>query len=414
MKTAFKILPIALVIACSSQPKGEIDELKHKRDSLQAVNLDIQQQINNLNKEIATKDTANNQDELALIKKIAIQKNRVVKMSKKVKDLENELASMHKDKNLIPVAVKELNGENFNHFITVYGRVEASEYAEISPEIGGQIISIYVKAGDKVSKGQLLVSLNTDAIENSIKATSTSLQLADTTFKKQKALYDQGIGSEIQYLQAKTNKEALEAQLKAQKAQLRMSQIRAPFDGYVDEIYQKEGALASQMMPVLNMVNLNKIQIKADVSEEYVGEIKKGQIVDLEFSVLPDLKLKRPIVRTSKVIDQSSRTFEIEVHVDNPENKIRPNMVASIKINDYSKENAMVIPTMVIRKDITGDFVYVVVEKKDGLVAEKRRIKTTYSYEDKTLVTEGLKAGDKVVVEGYHLISSDVPVKVVG
>lgn len=414
MKIAFRISLLALIVACSPKQKGEIGELINKRDSLQTVNLEIQQQINNLNKEIALKDSASSKDELILIKKIAIQKNRVVKMSKKVKMLENELASIKKSKNLIPIAVKELEGEAFNHYITVYGRVEASNFAQVAPEIGGQIRTIHVRAGDKVSKGQLLVSLNTDAVKNSIKATKTSLELAQTTFKRQDTLYKQGIGSEIQYLSTKSNMEALEAQFEMQKAQLRMSQIRAPFNGYVDKIHQKEGALASSMMPVLDMVNLNKIQIKADVSEAYVGDIKKGQVVELGFSTLPDLKLKRPIVRTSKVINQSSRTFEIEVHLDNHNSKIKPNMVSSIQINDFSVDDAMVIPTMVIRKDISGDYVYVVVEKEGELVAEKRSIETSYSYDDKTLVTKGLKKGDRVVIEGYHLISSGVPVKVIG
>jgi membrane fusion protein, multidrug efflux system len=414
MKTILKVLPLALFVACAPKQNGNIESLKTKRDSLQTVDLQIQKDINNLNKEIALLDTTASIDELKLIKKIAMQKNKVVAMSKKLKKLENELASYHKDKNLIPVAVKELSGEDFNHYLTVYGRVEASEYARVSPEIGGQIRTIHVKSGDWVSKGQLLVSLNTDAVKNNIKATETNLELAKTTFDRQAKLYKENIGSEIQYLSAKSTLETLEAQLEAQKAQLRMSQIRAPFDGYVDEIYQKEGALASSMAPVLVMVNLSKIQVKADVSEIYVDKIKKGQLVELGFSTLPDLKLKRPIIWTSKVIDQSSRTFEIEVQVNNPDKKIKPNMVSSIRINDYSKENALVVPSTVIRRDISGDYVYVIVEKDGEYVAEKRNIETSLSYNEETLVTKGLKKGDKVVVEGYHLISSDVPVKIVG
>jgi membrane fusion protein, multidrug efflux system len=416
MKTLLKILPVvAMFIACNPQRSGDVKEMIARRDSLQNVQLDIQTEINNLNKEIALTDSTAKVDELKLIKKIALQKNKVVKINKKVKKLENDLDSYHKSKKLISVAVEELKGREFNHYVTVFGRVEANNYAMISPEMGGQIRTIHVKAGDKVSKNQLLVSLNTDAIANQIKATETSLQLASTTFEKQEVLWKQNIGSEIQYLSSKSQKESLEAQLEALKAQLRMSQIRAPFNGYVDKIYQKEGALASAMMPVLEMVNLGGMQIKADVSEAYVGKVKTGQLVELGFSTLTDYKLTRPIVRTSKVINESSRTFEIEVRIDNADRQIKPNMVSSIRINDFTAHDAMVVPSVIIRKDIISgeNYVYVVVEKNGESIVEKRTIITSlYSYNDETLVKEGLKEGDKVVVEGFHLISKDVAVKV--
>ncbi len=415
MRKLLNLLPVLLIVACGPQSSNdEVQSLMNERDSLQALSQEIQVKINNLNKEISLVDTSKTEDELKLIKQIALQKNKVVKMSKKLKALENELASMHKEQKLVPVAIKEIKGEPFQNYITVFGRVEAVNYAEVAPEIGGQIRDIHVNAGDRVSKGQLLVSLNTDAIHNSIKATQSSLDLATITYEKQKALYDQKIGSEIQYLTAKSTKETLESQLAAQKAQLRMSQIRAPFDGIVDQINQKKGALASPMFPVLTMVNLDHLQIKADVSERYVGQINKGQVVELGFANVEGYNPMRPIVRVSKVINQASRTFEIEVRLDNADGKVKPNMVASIKVNDFNRENAVVVPSNVIRKDNqNGDYVYVVVEENDKLVVKKRNVTTSpYSYKNNTLIESGLEMGDKVVVEGYHLISSGVTVKI--
>ncbi|PLX14104.1 MAG: efflux RND transporter periplasmic adaptor subunit [Marinilabiliales bacterium] len=279
--------------------------------------------------------------------------------------------------------------------------------------MNGRIEKIYVEEGQRVNKGELLLSLNTDAIENQIKGVKSTLEFATTTFEKQDNLWKQGIGSEIDYLTSKNNKESLEAQLESLEAQKRMSQIRAPFAGVVDKIFPKEGEIASPGFPVMEFVNLSKLTITADVSEAFVGKIKEGQNVELSFSSLPDVMIKTPIIRVSKVITSSSRTFEIEMEINNPNETIKPNMVSSIKIKDFSTDNAFVVPSLAIRKDITGKYVYTVNKEDNQHIVGKKYITTDLSYEENTMITDGLSKGDQVVVKGFHLVSAGVPVNVV-
>jgi RND family efflux transporter MFP subunit len=345
-------------------------------------------------------------------KKIISKKEKINKLENEIKELESELKDTIQVNDFIPVEVKEMVPEEFNHFIIAYGEVEAVDYALVSPEMPGQIKKIHVNEGQRVSNGQLLITLNTESLESQINQIETNLELATETFEKQKRLWEQNIGSEMQYLQAKANKESLEAQLKATKAQLRMSQIRAPFTGYVDKIYQKAGELATQMQPVLEMVNMDKLSVTADISENYIGSIQKGQVVQVSFSAMPDIIMDVPVTRVSNVIDKANRTFEIEVKMDNPQQQIKPFMVSTIKINDYSNESALVIPSIVMKRDISGNYVYITELRNDMTVATKKYVETGLSFQDKTEIRDGLKPGENVIVAGYNVVSSGIPVEV--
>ena len=415
MKNLIKILPIALFIACGPSPEksGEVKELIERRDSLQTAQLDIQKEINNLNAQIATHDNSTPEEQFTLIKKIAQQRNKIVGMNRNLKALENQLASMKKEKSLVPVAIKEMKPEPFSDYIIVYGNVESDNYALISPEMGGRVEKIHVKEGDWVKRGQLLVSLNTAAVDKQIKGVKSGLELAETTYEKQNILWEQGIGSEIQYLNAKNAMETLEAQLETLQAQLRMAQIRAPFDGMVDKIFPKKGEMAGSQFPVVEFVSLGKMTIKADVSEKYIGKVKAGQQVELTFSSLPEFKEGVRITRVSKVINSASRTFEVELHVNNKKELIKPNMVSTIKINVFTEDKAFVVPSLAIRKDITGSYVYVANGKDGQNLVEKRPVKTAFSYEDNTMVSGGLTENDKVIVKGYHLVNAGMQVDIV-
>lgn len=413
MRKIIVLVVIAALAACNPKIENKnLAQLHAKRDSLQQVQSDVKKQLNELEVQIAAVDSSVNPDDLKLIKQIATQKNRIVGIETKIKTLENQMTAREED-HRIPVTVKHMKPETFNHYIVTFGEVEATNYANISPEMNGRIEKIYVSEGQRVNKGQLLLSLNTDAIENQIKGTKSSLELAKTTFEKQNNLWEQGIGSEIDFLRAKNNKESLEAQLESLEAQKRMSQIKAPFNGIVDKIYPKEGEIASPALPVIEFVNLSKLTITADVSEAFVGKIHKGQVVELSFSSLPELNIKTPIKRVSKVINSSSRTFEIEMEIDNIQEKIKPNLVSSIRIRDFSSDKAFVLPSLAIRKDISGKYVYII--KKDGSknIVDKKYITTDLSYEEKTMIEDGLKKGDQVIVKGFHLVSAGVSVNVV-
>lgn len=410
MKKILLFAIIALIAACSPKTENkDLAKLHAKRDSLQKVQFSIEKELNNIDAQIAQLDTSINPNDLKIIKQITMQKNKIVGVEKKIKALENKMTAKDQ-KTLLPVAVKEMQNEQFDHFIIAYGEVEAKEYALISPEMGGRIEKIHVTKGQRVNKGQLLVSLNTDAIDKQIKGVKSGLELAANIFEKQNALWEQGIGSEIEYLTSKNTKENLESQLEALQAQKRMSQIRAPFQGVVNKIFPKEGEMAGPTFPVIEFVNLSKLTVKADISETHIDKIKTGQIVELSFSSLPEYKSKTPIIQVSKVIASASRTFEIEMEINNPGEKIKPNMVSTIHINDFSTNKAFVVPSLVIRKDFTGSYVYVVNNKN---IVEKKYVSTGLSYDENSMITKGLNAGDKVIVKGFHLVSAGVPVNVV-
>jgi RND family efflux transporter MFP subunit len=414
MKKLIILLVIALIAACSqtTTTNKNLSELTSKRDSLQNEHVNIEVQINTIDKQISEIDTSINPNDLKLIQQITMQKNKIVKIENKIKELENKMTAKE-NKKYIPVAIKEMQNEQFDHYIIAFGEVKAKNYGMISPEMGGRIDKIYVQKGQRVSKGTLLVSLNADAINTQITGVKSSLDFATKTYEKQDVLWQEGIGSEIEYLTTKNTKETLESQLKSLEAQVRMTQLRAPFDGIVDKIFPKEGEMASPSFPVIEFVNLSKLTIQANISESYIDKTKTGQIVELSFSSLPDYKIKTPIIRMSNIIASASRTFEIEMAINNPGERIKPNMVSTIHINDYSNKESFVVPSLVIRSDVTGSYVYVVNKKDDKDIVEKKYVTTGLSYNENTNIIKGLNAGDKVIVKGFHLVSAGVPVNVV-
>jgi RND family efflux transporter MFP subunit len=413
MKKLIVFAIIALLAACSPKTDNkDLAKLHAKRDSLQAVFFNLEKEINTLDADIAALDSSINPDDLKIIKKIAGHKNKIVAFETKIKNLENQKTARD-EKLLIPVAAKTIQNELFNHYIITYGEVKAKNYAKISPEMNGRIQKIHVSEGAKVKKGQLLVSLSTDAIDKQIKGVKSGLELATKTFNKLDTLWKQSIGSEIDYLSAKTNKESLESQLAGLQAQKRMAQIVAPFDGVVNQIYPKEGEIAGPGFPVIEFVNLQKLTIKSDVSEAFIGKVSEGEIVELSFSSLPEYKIKTPIIRVSKVINSMNRTFEIEMKINNPNEKIKPNLVSTIKINDFTCTKAFVVPSLAIRKDITGNYVYVVNQDDNKSIIAKKYITTGLSFDENSHVTKGLSLNDQVIVKGYHLVSSGVEVNLV-
>ncbi len=412
MKTALKFLPIIAIFAACSGPQGNYEELVAKRDSLQQLQHNTILEINEINDTLVDLDTTIHEDDKVLMKKIIAQKTQIAKIENTIRDLQNKMTLKDQEANNMLVEVKKMTKEPFNHYFVVFGNAEADKYGNISTEMGGKVESILVTEGQEVTKGTLLLTLNTDAIENQIEGVKSNLEFAKTSFNKQKTLWDQNIGSEIQYLQAKSTKDGLEAQLDALTAQLRMSQLRAPFNGIVNRIYPKKGEMASPQFPAVEIVNLSKMTIKAHISENYMRSVKKGQKVELTFSSLPDYKIEHPISRVSKVINPKSRTFEIELKIDNKNELIKPNMVSTIRVNDFSEAEALVIPSLVIKKDVETDYVYVAVEKDNKMVVEKRHITIGMAYQDKTMITAGISIDDKVIVKGYNLVSTGIPVSI--
>ncbi len=351
----------------------------------------------------STDNKQSKQDELSKLKA------DLLTTQQKITQIESELEATQESGDngsiAIPVSVKEIQAEEFNHFFEVSGSIEAAKTAFISPELNGQIKKIYVEEGQRVKSGELLAKINTSILESSISGVETGLEMASIVFEKQQKLWDQKIGSEIDYLTAKNAKEGLEDQLATLNVQLEQAFIKAPFDGIIDNIFLKEGDLASPGMQLMQLVNLNKLYINADIAENYLPVIHKGDLVKVDFPVFPDLTLNEPIVRISNIIDAQNRTVSIQLRINNNNEKLKPNGLAIIRINDFSSEDAMVVPSIVIKQDMSGSFLYLAKQVENKWVAEKRSVKAGITYKDQSLITEGLSIGEMVIVKGYNQVT---------
>lgn len=347
-------------------------------------------------------------DEESKRKELQQYKQQLSELQEKIEVLENELADTKKDES-IKVSVRELNEQIFEHFIEVTGKVEAKHDADISPESAGIIDSIFINEGQRVSKDQVLGKLNTDALERNLDEIKIQLALAKTNFQRQKNLWDQNIGSEMQFLEAKTNMESLEKRIEGIKAQLKMSEIKSPVDGIVDIVYQKEGEIGSPQTPFAKVLNMKNVKIYADVSESYLTKVHRGDKVKIRFPAL-GRELEAPILQIGNVIDPNNRTFRIRIDLKNPDGMIKPNLVSVIQIRDYMAKNAIVIPSLFIKEDFTGNYTYIVDNTQGKSRAKKVYVEPGMTNNNLTEVVTGLSAGMQVISEGYTQVSDGTSV----
>jgi RND family efflux transporter MFP subunit len=337
-------------------------------------------------------------------------------INEKIAALESEMESMQLDnveEEPLPVEIKELKPEAFTRYFEVKGYMEAVRDALISPEISGQIKEVVVDRGARVRKDDLLVKLNTDVTEKTIAEVRTGLELATRVFEKQEELWEQNIGSELQYLEAKNGKESLEARLATLEKQLAMAHIRAPFSGIVDEVLVKAGEISSPGMPMIRLVNLEEMRVSSRISESYLNSVSVGDQVQLRFPSYPDEILQEKVSRLGEVIDQQTRTIALEVLLRNKNEMFKPNMLTSVRIEEYSVADALVVPSIVLKQDFQGTFLFVARETSTGTVASKVYVTPGYTVQDQTMVNEGLTGGDKVITKGYNLVADGSPVRIV-
>ncbi|MDF3077381.1 MAG: efflux transporter periplasmic adaptor subunit [Sphingobacteriaceae bacterium] len=295
----------------------------------------------------------------------------------------------------------------FTSYIQVQGTIDAEENVMANAEAPGIITAIYKRAGDQVSRGQVIAQLDNKALQQQILQIQSQVELATTVFNRQKNLWDQKIGTEVQYLQAKTNRDVALKQLAAVRAQASMYRIVAPINGTIDQMDLKIGQAVQPGMQGVRIVNLNKLKVKAAIPETYAGKVKQGDRVIVS---VPDAKdsVNATVSYAAKVIDPSSRSFGIEVRL--PSNRtLKPNMTAVLRIVDYQKSDAIVLPVKAIMKSESGEYVYVA----ENNVAKRVEISTGSTYGGQTEVTSGLTAGDKIITEGTQNIEDGDAIRVV-
>ena len=313
----------------------------------------------------------------------------------------------------VPVSVLKVAPQNFAGFLEVQGRVDFDQNATVGARAAGTLTSVRVLRGDRVRKGQVLAPVDANILDASIAELRTRLDLARIVYEKQAGLWKQQIGTEIQYLQAKNSYEGLQRNLSTLNQQRALYNVVAPYAGVVDNVIPKLGETVSPGMPVVQLNSGQGGKVLADVSEAYAGSIKAG---DKAMVSLPDLGNEEVVstVRTvSRTISATSRTFTVELRLPaNQASKLRPNMVATVRIQNYGSNNTTVLPVDLVQHDEENAYVLVVVRQGGKPVAEKRIIKTGQTYNGKQEVTSGLKAGDEVISAGYQNLNEGQVLKI--
>ena len=329
-----------------------------------------------------------------------------------LKKVEMAISKLDTLKKLVTVTAIKAEINDFNHYLEVQGIVKADQTIELHAEMGGTVTAILVKEGQNVSKGQILATLDSDVIDNSVLQLETQLAFAITTYERQTRLWEQNIGSEIQYLQAKAQKESLENNMKSLKAQARKMKITAPFSGIIDQIFAKTGELTSPQMPFLRLVNLNKVYVESEVTETYLKAIKKGTEVLLNFSSI-GVSIESSISQVGNFINPNNRSFKTRIDLENPNNELKANLLADIKINDF-KATGIVIPSRLVQKDSNDQtFVYTIEPNGSNHKVIKTYMTEAMNYNNLSFISEGLLPTSILVDKGARLINNNEDVKLV-
>jgi len=354
--------------------------------------------------------TTPDEDKSARLEKL---KEQQADVTKEIQKLQSELAKKNPDSlsnvRAKDVAVSALTLQKFDHYIQTQGHVESQNNVMVSAESMGVVKSVSVTEGQQVSKGQTLAQVDNSIIARNIESMEAQLELATSVYERQKNLWDQKIGTEMQFLQAKTNKESLEKQLASLREQNNKTRIKAPIGGTVDAVFAKVGENLSPGMPAVRVVNTSDLKIQARISEAYVTDIKKGNNVIVNISEL-NKQIIAKVTFVSKTIDLLSRTFNVEVALpSNPD--LRPNMTATIRVVFDSNPTALVVPVNVIQ-EINDEKVVYIAEKRGNHTVATRKVITVQGVYGNLAEIRGLNAGDQLITVGYQGLNDGDFVKI--
>jgi RND family efflux transporter MFP subunit len=350
-----------------------------------------------------------------LREKLKALKKTYTETKAEIEEIEIELASLEKKgpkDGLRLVESLRLSPQLFEHYFEVQGNVKSQKNVLVVPESQGVILERLVEEGQAVSKGQVLARLDNELIRRNLEQVEKSYELAKELFVKQENLYKQKIGTEVQYLQAKNNKESLEKNIELLRTQLNKSNIVSPIDGVVDEIFQNKGEMAIMGNPFARVVDLSSVEVTAEIAENYLRQVKKGDSVKVSF---PAINLEMPvrIERVGQFINPENRTFKISMKIQNNDNLLKPNTLALLKIRDFQKRNAVVVPSQYIQKSTSGQkFIYILIQEGDADVVKKVAISTGMTYREMTMIESGLQADAVIVTKGYSEVINGEKVNV--
>lgn len=328
-------------------------------------------------------------------------KSEISRLQAQARKLEQEIAVLEPSKAKgKPVETEELKAAEFSSYLSIEGKADAEQSTIATAQVPGTVTAVLVKAGDAVAAGQALAYLDNTALRQSRIQLEQQLTFANTLFEKQKRLWQQGVGTEVQYLSAKNQKEAMEKNLATLDAQLAMYTIKSPISGTIESVDLKIGQAAAPGFPLFKVVNLSNLKVVADVAETFSGKINYGDAVKVYFSDI-DKEVDAKISFASKVIDPLNRTFKVEIRLGGVEGA-KPNMLAKLKIIDYTAASAISVPTNAISKTDKESFVMLMIEENGKKVAKRKVVVTGHTGDTRTEVNSGLAAGDKVIVTGFQ------------
>ncbi|MFD1094336.1 efflux RND transporter periplasmic adaptor subunit [Salegentibacter chungangensis] len=328
--------------------------------------------------------------------------------------LTEAIENLDTSKSLNLVRIQEIEDTIFKHYAEVQGDVATDENIIIYPEFSGLLNQVRVNEGDRVSKGQTLAVIDDGGLSSQLAQLEAQATLARTTFERQKRLWEQNIGSEIQYLEAKTNYEALQSSVEQMKSRLAKTIVTAPFSGVIDDVLSDQGEVVNPgQNPLFRLINLDNMYVEAHVPETYLNKIRTGTDVKVELSATGK-EFDGKVRQVGNNINPNNRTFKVQVSIPNKNGMVKPNQIATIKLNDYTSEEAVIVPESTIQKNALGEsLVFILEPKTDSTgIAKKVIVETGYVYKDNIEITGGLEAGQKLIVEGGKSLRDGQEVKI--
>jgi membrane fusion protein, multidrug efflux system len=335
-------------------------------------------------------------------------------LSIQLKQLEEKIKELDPQEKIPLITTFAINETVFNHYVELQGNVNTKQNLVIYPEYSGILTRVYVKEGQNVIKGQLLAIIDDGGLKQQVAQLQIQVDLAKTTFERQARLWEQKIGSEIQYLQAKSNYEAQERAIKQLQSQLAKTNVRAPFSGTIDDVITEQGSVvASGQSQLFRIVNLKNMYVEIDVPERYISNVITGKDVQVNFPVL-EKTMDAKVRQAGNYINPANRTFKVEVAVPNKDKSIKPNLTAKLKINDYTNPKAILIPQSIISENAEGQqYIYTITNKNNNKANAKRVfIKTGKTQGDFIEVLSGLQHGDEIIDEGARSVKDGQDVKI--